>query len=469
MLRTCVIVWTLFQAVSTTQAQAPRDWAKSAREMMKLAAKYYREEVANYGGYVYYYSDDLQQRWGEGRADRDVIFVQPPGTPSVGMAYLAAYQATGDDYYLDSARETAEALEYGQLKSGGWTQTILFIEGRKSNHRDGHSSLDDGTTQAALQLLARVDGALKFENPTIHEAALRGYDALLKAQFPIGAFPQGWTKPVEAHPVLRAKYPEYDWKTEGRIKNYWDYYTLNDGLAGTVAETLIVAYDVYKDEKYRQALARLGDFLLLAQMPEPQPGWCQQYNYEMLPIWARKFEPPAITAWEAQDVMETLIRINEVTKDPKYLAPIPRALEYYKTCILPNGMVARYYELKTNRPLYMDEKYQLSYDDSTAPKHYGWKQTQRFERIEKRYLAAKDGVYLKPSEALDDLELEVQRVLGKFDRKHRWLSVYMGERLVGQPKFPEHFHYISSDVFRKNMETLCRYVIAKSNTRAGGN
>jgi hypothetical protein len=99
---------------------------------------------------------------------------------------------------------------------------------------------------------------------------------LLKAQFPNGAFPQGWTGPVEKQPVVKARFPDYDWRTEGKIKEYWTAYTLNDNVAGTVADALIVAHQVYKDEKYKAALAKLGDFLILAQMPDPQPGWCQQ-------------------------------------------------------------------------------------------------------------------------------------------------------------------------------------------------
>ena len=36
---------------------------------------------------------------------------------------------------------------------------------------------------------------------------------------------------------------------------------------------------------------RAGDFILAAQMPEPQPAWAQQYDAAMHPAWARKFEP----------------------------------------------------------------------------------------------------------------------------------------------------------------------------------
>ena len=72
--------------------------------------------------------------------------------------------------------------------------------------------------------------------------------------------------------------------------------------------------------------------------------------------------------------METLIRIARHTGRKEYLGPIPRALGYLRRSLLPDGRVARYYELGTNRPLYTDAGYRLTYDDSAAPGHYGWKQ-----------------------------------------------------------------------------------------------
>src|SRR5687768_3414532 len=71
---------------------------EQAHSALKKAATYYHANVASHGGYVYYYSVDLQQRWGEGVATRDQIFVQPPGTPAVGMAYLKAFRATDDRF-----------------------------------------------------------------------------------------------------------------------------------------------------------------------------------------------------------------------------------------------------------------------------------------------------------------------------------------------------------------------------------
>ena len=56
---------------------------------------------------------------------------------------------------------------------------------------------------------------------------------------------------------------------------------------------------------------------------------------------------------------------------------------------MPDGQVARYYEFKTNRPLYMDAKYRLTYDDAVVPKHYGWKQAAHFDEIERAFTDAK--------------------------------------------------------------------------------
>jgi PelA/Pel-15E family pectate lyase len=442
---------------------------EEAARSLKKAAMFFSSQVARHGGYVYYCSVDLRERWGEGKATPDQIWVQPPGTPTVGLAYLQAHAATGDPFYVDAATKAAEALVRGQLESGGWTNLIDFNPsgGRVGRYRKGGgggwnaSSLDDGQTPSALRLLIQADQALGLKHREIHEAAEYGLNALLKAQFPNGAFPQVWTAPVQARPVRKAGYPEYDWRTEGRVKNYWDMYTLNDNLAGAVSETLIDAHRAYKDERYRAALEKLGDFLILAQMPDPQPAWAQQYDYEGHPIWARKFEPPAITGWESQDVLETLLKIFRHTGQKRFLEPIPRALAYLEKSLLPDGRLARYYELKTNKPLYMTAKYELSHDDSDVPGHYGWKMPSRIAAIAKEHDdCRKGGAVRRAGRSAVELEPDVRRVLAELDGEGRWISVFSGERLVGQPKFPASFRYISSEIFSRNVATLSEYLAA---------
>lgn len=435
---------------------------------MKRAATYYRDKVATRGGYVYHYSLDLSRRWGEGEATKDQIWVQPPGTPTVGMSFLSAYEATGDSYYLDGAREAAEALVYGQVQSGGWTNCIdfnprgkLVSQYRKGNGRGRNiSSFDDGQTASAITLLIRTDKALDFKNASIHEAALYALDSVLKVQFPNGAFPQVWDGDENPDPpVLKASYPDYDWRTQGRVKEYWDTYTLNDNVPGYITDMLIEAHQIYNDDRYMAAVRRLGDFLVLAQMPDSQPGWAQQYSYDMKPIWARKFEPPGVSGDESQEAIETLMRIAEATADEKYLEPIPRALAYLKRSTLPDGQLARFYELKTNRPLYMNRRgkeYFLTYDDTNLPDHYGWKTPSRVKELSEAFQAQKSGKKRSSSRAANERKTRqlVRGVLAQLDDQGRWVSTYDGQRLVGQPGFRIGDQFLSSEVFSNNLTLL---------------
>ncbi len=306
----------------------------------------------------------------------------------------------------------------------------------------------------------RVDKTLDFKNSEIHQSALTALDALLAAQFYNGGFLQGWKGPVSKQPVLKASYLDYDWRTQGRIKNYWDMYTLNDNVCGYVAETLIDAHRVYQDERFLLALCKLGDFLILAQMPEPQPAWAQQYNYEMKPIWARKFEPAAIAGDECQEVIETRMRISRVAGDRKYLEPIPRALAYLKRSLLADGRLARYYELKTNKPLYMFRRgkaaYALTYEDANLPAHYGWKWESRIGELGKEYQALRNGDSRKTTQPVkDDV---IRRIIADLDDRGRWVSTYGGERLIGQARMPVGTKYLSSELFSHNLSTLSKFL-----------
>jgi mannose/cellobiose epimerase-like protein (N-acyl-D-glucosamine 2-epimerase family) len=114
-------------APAARAAEAPL--REQAAEALREATAYFRTRVATEGGYLWRYSEDLTRREGERPATDTMAWVQPPGTPTVGMAFLTAYEATGDRAYLDAARETASALVRGQLRSGGWDYAIEFDPG----------------------------------------------------------------------------------------------------------------------------------------------------------------------------------------------------------------------------------------------------------------------------------------------------------------------------------------------------
>jgi hypothetical protein len=375
----------------------------------------------------------LEFREGEGKADDRTGWVQPPGTPHIGEAYLYAYESTGDSYYLDAARETAQALVRTQLQSGGWTYRIHFDDESRAKHAyraDGRtegqnvSTLDDDTTQAALRFLMKVDKATSFADDALHECVMYGLDALLAVQYPNGAWPQRFNAPPDASefPVVKASYPE-SWPREFPGRDYSRDYTFNDNTIADVIETMLDAADVYGDDRYRAAAMKGGDFMLLAQMPDPQPAWAQQYDRNMHPVWARKFEPPAVTGGESQGVMRCLIALAQRTGEKRFLEPIPTAIAYLRTSELPDGRLARFYELQTNTPLYFTKDYQLTYENDDMPTHYSFIGGSALDAIEAAYKAVLDGKpSTKESPAAVPSAEDLQTLIASLDERGAWVE-----------------------------------------------
>lgn len=448
-----------------------------ATESLHRATEFFRSKIATEGGYLWRYSEDLTVREGEGDATATTIWVQPPGTPSVGMVYLTAYEATGDAYYLDAARDAAYALVKGQLRSGGWDYRVEFDPRQRRRYAyrtdpaaDGArnvSTLDDNTTQSAIRLLMQADKALDFKDAKIHEAARFALSALLQVQYPNGAWPQRFSGPPDPaqFPVKKAGYPDsWSWTFPGQ--DYKSYYTFNDNSIADTIETMLEAFEVYADARYRAAAEKAGDFMLLAQMPEPQPAWAQQYDADMHPAWARKFEPPAVTGGESQGVMRTLLVLYRATGNKKYLEPLPRAIQYLRRSRLPDGRLARFYELKTNRPLYFTkDDYQLTYSDANMPTHYSFKSSFGIDSIEREYkqLVAMDPARLKqpqkpsPPRLSEDLTARTKEAIDTLDGQGRWVE--RGRMRSAKPSAPP-TQTISTRTFINNTRTLSAYLAA---------
>ncbi len=445
-----------------------------AQEQLRHATAFFREQVAVQGGYLWRYSADLTCREGEKKATPAMAWVQPPGTPSVGLAFLDTYNKTGDPYYLEAAVESANALVKGQLHSGGWTYHIEFdpdqrkkFAYRSDRRTNAHNvtTLDDDTTQAALRCLIMVDRALDFKNTVLHEAALFGLDSLLRAQYPNGAWPQRYSEfpDPDEYPVKKAGYPD-DWPRIYKGADYSGYYTLNDNtLADTIA-LMDLAAETYSDDRYRAAWRKAGEFILLAQMPDPQPAWAQQYDVDMHPAWARTFEPPAITGGESQGILRVLLDFHAETGDRRYLDSAGRALAYLKKSRQPDGRLARFYEMKTNKPLYCTKSYELTYSDADTPTHYSFFSYSSLDAIEVDYRAACDvegkGLHeykTEPTAAPPSAE-EVKILITTLDARGAWVEPgrlrYHGEEDPTR-------EIIDSQTFISNMSILSAYIASE--------
>lgn len=453
-----------------------------ATAAIKKAVAFFHNQIAVEGGYVYQVSEDLQFREGEGVADPKTVWVQPPGTPAVGMAMLEAYQRTREPTLLKAATDAGYCLVRGQLQSGGWQAHIDFspelrskmayrVESATSKKSKNFSSFDDDKTQSAVRFLSQLDAALEFRDSKIHESVSFALDSILKNQFPNGGWAQTYDKAPnpESYPIRKASYPD-KWLRKHPGEDYWFYYTLNDNNITRTVETLLKASEIYKDPRYRQAALKGADFLLLAQMPEPQPAWSQQYDFKMQPVWARKFEPPAVSGLESQSVIKTLLSAYIESADRKYLKPIPRALEYLESSVLPDGMIARFYELQTNRPLYMTREYQLTYESDDLPTHYGFIVKNDLAKLRKEYEkvsqlnATKLEAMRLAKRAGSSKEGEVRRIIDSMDSRGAWVEPGKLQYHKGKEKEQVN-RVITSETFIANINTLARYLEGKKKAK----
>ena len=135
-----------------------------------------------------------------------MIWIQPPGTATMGHLFLDAYHATGDEYYYRAAEAVAGALIRAQHPSGGWNYLADFAGERslrewydtvgrnawrmeEFQHYWGNATFDDcrhgGVGEVPAAALRREAG------PEVQAGARQGASAfVLDSQYPIGAWPQ---------------------------------------------------------------------------------------------------------------------------------------------------------------------------------------------------------------------------------------------------------------------------------------
>ncbi len=454
----------------------------SVTKAMHRAVSFFRNHASSHGGYVFQISADLTKREGEGRVTAKTAWIEPPGTPAVGLAFLQAYRLCKDPVLLEAAEETAEALRHGQLESGGWDNRIEFdsqervkyayrteTQVTRQNKRRNTTTFDDNKSQSAIRFLMELDLELNHVKQPIHEAVQFALNSVLKSQYPNGAWPQRFSKfpDPDLYPVIKATVPE-QWSRKYPGKKYGDFYTLNDNTICDLIDLLLDAADIYQRSDYRDAACRGGDFLILAQLPEPQPGWSQQYDKNMQPAWARKFEPPAITGGESQRVMMTLMRLyrrnmGHTENSERFLEPLNTAIPFYQRSELANGKLARFYELQTNRPLFFTKEYQLTYSSEDMPTHYAFMVSSKLKSIEREFKTIRSLLKSELPQSTPNtqtkrtkvLDTKVMGILKNLDTRGAWVET--GRLRYHGPNDPT-TQVIRSDTFATNLISLATWL-----------
>ena len=468
--------------------------SEAALAAMKKASEF-MSSISTHGGYLWNYSIDLKERAGENIAPPSIIwFSDINGTPLVGQAYVRAWEVTRDPCFLDAAREVVGALAHCQLESGGWHYSGSFDPSVAEN-RDGApdfkgvralqadpgkplyplyvvaTTFDDDATQLCTRFLINHVAATRELNDPRDDLARqtleRALAGMLRAQYPNGAWPQrynGKPRNPEDYPVQAAQITD-DWPREwpaDRPDEYTGFYTLNDRVMRDCISTMLLAGEKLGRRDCHDAAKRGGDFLILAQFPEPQPGWAQQYDYNMRPAWARSHEVPGVTSQESRTALEALLELYLATGEEKYLKPIPPAIAWLQRSQLSPDMWSRYYELGSNQPIYGTKDGRIVHDRLDSPASnplnaYGIPEfVAKYEYIKGVGREAWNADPQMGARAeWTEVERRVDQVIGELDTEGRWLSKGALAR-----KTPVLDRMISTKVFYKNMTRLSNYLDA---------
>ncbi len=372
---------------------------KNVEAEMRRATQFMVEKVAYRGGYLWNYLPDFSRRWGEMEARETMIWLQPPGTSSMGHLFLDAYHATADEYYYRAAEQVAAALIWGQHPSGGWNYVIDFAGDRslrdwyatvgrnawrleEFQHYYGNATFDDQTTTDAATFLLRLY-AEKLD-ARYKVAVDRAIAFVVDSQYPVGGWPQ--------------RFPlRYEFAKHGGA-DYTSYLTFNDDVAWENISFLILCYQILGDQRLLDPITRGMGFFLVSQQGAPNPGWALQYTLDLKPAAARTYEPLSLATHTTASNLEHLITFYEVTGDTRYLARVPEGIEWLERVRLAKPDAGgrthpTFIELQSNRPLYVHRRgssvgfgeYFVDYDPKRPIGHYSATRRIDTAALRKRY------------------------------------------------------------------------------------
>lgn len=286
-----------------------------------------------------------------------------------------------DDWYRsEEAASIADSVIQYQSPQGGWPKSTDLAKPPTSPGdipppgRGRANSLDNDATTVPMQFLARMTSATG--EAKYRDSFLRGVDYLLAAQYPNGGWPQFW-------PLRKGYYSRITYNDDAMIR-------VMEVVRGIVkGEAPYEFVDAERRDKAAQALKLGIDCILKTQIRQDGKltAWCAQHDEKTLePAWARAYEPPSLSGGESVGVVRFLMQIEKPSQE--VIASIEGAVQWFRA-VQMNGwrleqakgkdgrrdrklvadpdappLWARFYELKTNRPLYLDRDSVFRYDFS---------------------------------------------------------------------------------------------------------
>ncbi|TWT85725.1 Pectic acid lyase [Posidoniimonas polymericola] len=291
-----------------------------------------------------------------------------PLASGAGASWRSVLSQPRQWYASAEAERIADNVLAYQHPNGGWPKNIdkarvLSDAELTAVRRDaprGQTIIDNGATHTEVRFLARVSAATG--RPAYRDAALRGVDFLLDAQYPGGGWPM-------IYPLRRG---------------YYTHITYNDGAMVGVLRALRDAaagedewsfVDSARRARAADAVERGVQTILATQIrvDGKLTAWCAQHDeHTLAPAKARAYELPSISGQESVGIVEFLMEIPEPSDD--VVEAVESAVDWFRRSKVegvrvertrrPRNSVlvedpdarplwARFYDIPTNRPMYV--------------------------------------------------------------------------------------------------------------------
>lgn len=266
-------------------------------------------------------------------------------------------------------------LQYQSMEGGFPKNTDLASPPTGPLAANVANTIDNDGTTLPMQFLARVIEARGQADTLAYRTAfLKAFDYLLASQSANGGFPQ-------YYPLRGGYYDHITYNDDAMVR----VLTLLRAISADGSQYAFV--DPERKARAAEAVTRGIELILKTQIVQhgKPTVWCAQHDQVTLaPAWARRFEPPSLSGYESAGLVRFLMAIPE--PDPRVVAAIEGAVAWYRETAIPHVRIdntpdadgqpdrrivsdpasgplwARFYELGTNRPIFLGRESIVRYD-----------------------------------------------------------------------------------------------------------
>ncbi len=269
-----------------------------------------------------------------------------------------------------------EIVKY-QLSDGGWRKDMTV----STSGSWGKSTIDNNTTTSQIIVLAKV--YKQTNNSKYLTACQKGIDLLLNGQYSNGGWPQIFNDPGTYHAHIT-----YNDNAMINVMNLLTNVSKKSGDFSFIDST--------RASRAKTAVEKGIDCILKTQIVVNgvKTAWCQQHDEKTLkPTSGRSYELPSICSSESVGIVNYLKTIENPS--PEVIDSINSAIAWFKKVQI-NGIKvvntgndrivvsdpsappiwARFYEIGTNRPMFVDRDGSIHYNLSEISQErrtgYAW-------------------------------------------------------------------------------------------------